>query len=179
MKKEKRKKGDKRKIKSVVLPVLLLFFTFSLATVQAQESVNAAGGDASGSGGSASYSVGQMVYTTNAGTNGSVAQGVQQAYEISVVSGIEAAKGINLMVSAYPNPTTDYLTLEVKAFELSSLNFQLYDMQGKLLQSDKITDSQTTIPMSSLVPATYFVKVVKTQGLASQQEVKTFKIIKK
>jgi hypothetical protein len=34
-------------------------------------------------------------------------------YEISVVTGIDEAKGINLSVTAYPNPTTDYLTLEV------------------------------------------------------------------
>ncbi len=173
MKQEKRGKGKKWNVESVVLPVLLLFFTFSLSTVQAQESVNATGGDASGSGGSAGYSVGQVVYTTNAGTTGSVAQGVQQSFEISVVTGLEAAKGINLMVSAYPNPTTDYLTLEVNAFELSTLNFQLYDMQGRLLQSDKITGTQTSISMGGLVPATYFVKV--TEG---KKEVKTFKIIK-
>jgi hypothetical protein len=150
-----------------------------LAGLQAQESVNATGGNASGSGGSVSYSVGQVVYTTNTGANGTVAQGVQQPFEISVVTGLEEAKGINLSVTAYPNPTTDYLTLEVKDYELSNLNFQLYDMNGKLLQSEKITGNQTSIVMSNLVPATYFVKViVKTQGIASQQELKTFKIIK-
>lgn len=176
MKQEKRGKGKKWNVESVVLPVLLLFFTFSLSTVQAQESVNATGGDASGSGGSAGYSVGQVVYTTNAGTTGSVAQGVQQSFEISVVTGLEAAKGINLMVSAYPNPTTDYLTLEVNAsatLSIQSMAYQLYDMQGRLLQSDKITGTQTSISMGGLVPATYFVKV--TEG---KKEVKTFKIIK-
>ncbi len=35
---------------------------------QAQESVNATGGDATGSGGTVAYSVGQVVYTTNTGT---------------------------------------------------------------------------------------------------------------
>ena len=151
----------------------VLLLGLGLTGLQAQESVNATGGNASGSGGSASYSVGQVVYTTNTGTNGSVAQGVQQPYEILVVTAIEEAKGINLSVSAYPNPTTDYLTLEVKDFELSTLYFQLYDMNGKLLQSEKITGNQTSIVMSNLVPATYFVKV--TQG---NKEVKTFKIIK-
>jgi hypothetical protein len=151
----------------------VLLLGLGLTGLQAQESVNATGGNASGSGGSASYSVGQVVYTTNTGTNGSVVQGVQQPYEISVVTGLEEAKGIHLSVTAYPNPTTDYLTLEVKDFELSNLNFQLYDMNGKLLQSEKITGNQTSIVMSSLVPATYFVKVI--QG---NKEVKTFKIIK-
>ena len=151
----------------------LLFLGLGLTGLQAQTSVNATGGDASGIGGSASYSIGQLAYTTNTGTNGSVSEGVQQAFEISVVTGIEEAKGINLSVSAYPNPTTDYLTLEVKDVELLNLHFQMYDMNGKLLQNEKITGNQTSIVMSNLVPATYFVKVI--QG---NKEVKTFKIIK-
>jgi hypothetical protein len=150
-----------------------LLLGLALTGLQAQESIHATGGNASGSGGSASYSVGQVVYTTNTGTSGSVAQGVQQPYEISVVTGLEEAKGINLSVSAYPNPTTDYLTLEVKEFDYSNLHFQLYDMSGKLLQSEKITGNQTSIVMSNLVPATYFVKVIQ-----NNKEVKTFKVIK-
>ena len=74
----------------------VLLLGLGLTGLQAQTSVNATGGDASGSGGSVSYSVGQVVYTTNTGTSGSVAQGVQQPYEISVVTAIEEAKGINL-----------------------------------------------------------------------------------
>lgn len=153
--------------------IAVLLSGFGLTGLQAQTSFVATGADASGSGGSASYSVGQAIYTSNTVPNGSVAQGVQQAYEISVVTAIEEAKGINLSVTAYPNPTTDYLTLEVKEFELSNLNFQLHNMNGKLLQSGNIMGSQTSIFMSNLVPATYFVKVIQ-----SKKEVKTFKISK-
>ena len=151
----------------------LLFLGLGLTGLQAQTSVNATGGNASGSGGSASYSVGQLAYTTNTGTNGSVSEGVQQPFEISVVTGIEEAKGINLSVTAYPNPTTDYLTLSIGEFDISNLSYQLYDMNGKLLQNAKITGNQTSIVMSNLVPANYFVKVI--QG---NKKVKTFKIIK-
>jgi hypothetical protein len=167
------------KHKNLKLSAVLLL-GLGLTGLQAQTSVNATGGNASGSGGSVSYSVGQVVYTTNTGTNGSVAQGVQQPFEISVVTGLEEAKGINLSVTAYPNPTTDYLTLSIDAsttLSIQSMSYQLYDMNGKLLQNEKITGNKTSIVMSNLVPANYFVKVVKTQGLASQ-EVKTFKIIK-
>lgn len=152
----------------------VLLLGLGLTGLQAQQSINATGGDASGSGGSVGYSVGQVVYTTNTGTNGSVAQGVQQPFEISVVTGLEEAKGINLSVTAYPNPTTDYLTLRIDEFEISNLSYQLYDITGKLLQNEKITGNQTSIVMSNLVPANYFVKVI--QG---NKEVKTFKIIKK
>ena len=158
--------------KKLKLSVVLLL-GLGLTGLQAQTSVNATDGDVSGSGGSVSYSVGQVVYTTHTGTSGSVAEGVQQPYEISVVTGLEEAQSINLSVTAYPNPTTDYLTLRIDEFEISNLSFQLYDMNGKLLQNEKITGNQTSIVMSNLLPATYFVKVI--QG---NKEVKTFKIIK-
>ncbi len=158
-------------IKSIM--ALLLTFGLSFSTATAQESINATGGNATGSGGSASWSIGQATYHTYTGTNGSVAEGVQQPYEISVVTGLEEAENINLSVSAYPNPVTDYLILEVKDFELSTLCFQLYDLNGKILQDKKITGNQTNIAMGNLVPATYFVKVIR-----ENKEVKIFKIIK-
>ncbi|MFW5757849.1 MAG: T9SS type A sorting domain-containing protein [Bacteroidota bacterium] len=170
--KKKELKVESRKLKVKRVAALVTFF-FSLSAVSAQETVNATGGDASGSGGSVSYSVGQVAFQTHTATNGSVAEGVQQPYEISVVTAIEEAKGINLSVSAYPNPTADYLTLEVKEIELTNLHFQLYDMNGKLLQSEEITGNQTSIAMGNLIPANYLVKII--QG---NKEVKTFRIIK-
>ncbi len=152
---------------------VVFFLGLGLMGLQAQKSVNSTGGNASGSGGSASYSVGQAVYTSNTETGGTVAQGVQQPYEIWVETTIEEAKGINLLVTAYPNPTTDYLTLRIDEFDISDLSYQLYDMQGKLLRNEKVTSNQTRIVMSNLAPATYSVKVV--QG---NKEIKTFKIVK-
>ena len=149
----------------------VLLLGLGLTGLQAQTSVNATGSNASGSGGSVSYSVGQVVYTNNTGTNGSVAQGVQQPFEIFTV-GIKETE-LNIFLTVFPNPTTDYLTLSIDDFDISNLSYQLYDMNGKLLQNAKITGNQTSIVMSNLVPANYFVKVI--QG---NKEVKTFKIIK-
>lgn len=151
----------------------LLLLGLGLTGLQAQNAVPASSGNASGSGGTVAYSIGQIVYTTNIGTNGSVAQGVQQSYEISIVTTLEDAKDINLSVFAYPNPTTDYLTLSIDDFDASNLSFQLYDLNGKILQNEKITNNQTNIVMRNLIPATYFLKVI--QG---NKEIKTFKIIK-
>jgi hypothetical protein len=153
----------------------LLLFPFMMLCIHltAQETIIPTGGNTSGSGASASYSVGQVVYINNKGTNGTVIQGVQQPYEISVITVTEEAKGINLSVTAYPNPTIDYLQLTVESEQLKELSYQLFDMQGKLLKGEKITGKQTSIIISNLVPATYFVKVTQ-----SNKELKTFKIIK-
>ena len=157
-------------MKKLVLTILIVFIGLPIL---AQEAIPAAGGNAIGSGGSVSYSVGQVVYTTNTGINGSVAEGVQQPYEISVVVGIEQAKDINLICTAYPNPATDLLTLEVEIAANENLFFQLYDMMGKLLVSKKLIDIKTNISIANLAPATYFLKVTDNQKV-----VKTFKIIK-
>lgn len=156
------------KYKKVKLSILLLGLGLA---AQAQQASIATGGDASGSGGMAAYSIGQVVYTTNTGSTGSVAQGVQQAYEIYSVDIAET--DFKFSLQAYPNPTNDYLTLNVGNLEISTLNFQLYDITGKLIESRKITSSNETIGMENLPSATYFLKVSN-----NNKEVKTFKIIK-
>jgi hypothetical protein len=148
----------------------IAFLLLGLGGLYAQESLTAAGGEATGLGGTASYSVGQVVYTTATGTKGSVAQGVQQPYEISTTVGIKETS-ISLELAVYPNPTTDYLTLKVADFE--TLNFQLVDLQGKIIENKKVTASNTTIKMEELPKAVYFINVTK-----GNQLIKTFKVIK-
>lgn len=139
---------------------------------QAQESTNASGGDATGTGGTASYSVGQVVYTTNTGSTGSVAQGVQHAYEIFTV-GIKETE-LNILLTAFPNPTTENLTLQISDYNNEKLSYQLFDMQGKQLSNGQIVAQQTQINMNSLPPATYFVNIVNQEN----KQVQSFKIIK-
>lgn len=158
--------------RSLILSALLLL-SLELTGLQAQETVPATGGEASGSGGTVSYSVGQLVYATYTGTNGSVTQGVQQPFEISVVVETEEAKDIHLKCLAYPNPVNDYLVLKIKDYDNRNLSYLLFDINGKLLENKKVTGNETRILMIHLVPSTYFVKVID-----GNQEVKTFKIIK-
>jgi hypothetical protein len=159
------------KIKSrniLYLTAGLLWTSFA----QAQESANASGGDATGSGGTAAYSIGQVVYTTNTGSSGSVAQGVQQAYEIITVGIKETA--LNISLTAFPNPTTEYLTLHISDYNNEKLFYQLYDIQGKLISDGQVTALQTQINTASLPSATYFINVVNQEN----KKVQTFQIIK-
>lgn len=151
-----------------------LLLGVGLTGLQAQETIPATGGNASGSGGSVMFSVGQVVYTTNTGTNGNVVQGVQQPYEIWLITAMEEPKGKNpIMVKAYPNPATELLTLKVDNYEKEEFSYQLYDMNGKLIKNKNIEGRQTKIVMRNLVPSTYYLKV--TNGKKAN---KTFKIIK-
>jgi len=141
--------------------------------LEAQNSISASGGNASGSTGTVSFSVGQVVYTEYTGTNGSVAQGVQQPYEISVVTGIEEASDISLEIVVYPNPATDFIMLKIENYEAKNLRYQLYDLNGSLLRENKIVGNETSIVMSNYMSATYFLKVTDNTKL-----IKSFKIIK-
>lgn len=163
-----------RYTKFIIIAILLS--GLGLTGLKAQEAISVSGGDASGSGGSAGYSIGQVVYTTNTGPNGSVSQGVQQPYEISVVTEVEKTKGIELLISAFPNPTTSHLTMNIETpsgIDIQSLSYQLFSMNGTLLETNKIIGNQTLIEMNNRVAATYFLSVTN-----ENKTLKTFKLIK-
>lgn len=138
---------------------------------QTHQETIASGGNTTGSGGNMSYSIGQITYTTT-GINGTMAQGIQQPYEIFTVLGKEELE-IQLDLMAYPNPTNDSLTLTLNKSNLSELSFDLIDSTGKLIENRKINNVIQTIQMVNLPSAIYFVKV-KNKG----RVVKVFKIIK-
>ena len=153
----------------LITTLVLLIYS---AEIKGQETVPATGGDASGTGGSSSYTVGQIVYTTNTATSGSIAQGVQQPYEISTSLGIDVTE-INLELIAYPNPTNNTLTLKIGNYDMEKLTYQLYDIQGKLLENKPVVNSSTTITMQNLPVSTYLLNIQDNRSL-----IKTFRIVK-
>ena len=153
--------------------IATLLYGLGLTGLQAQEAFTVTGGNASGSEGTVSYSVGQVFYSTNTGTNGSTAQGVQQPYGIAVVTELEEAKGITLHCTVYPNPVIDMLILRIEGKLQTQYSMSLFSINGELLENKKINSIETTLDMKNLVPATYILKVTD-----SKKELKTFKIIK-
>ena len=158
-------------MKNNTLLILSFLFSFSLNAQTSHQVLSATGGDASGSGGTVAYSVGQIVYTTNTGTTGSVAQGVEQAYEISSVGIKETA--LNISLSIFPNPTSDFLTIKVEDYNNEALSYSLLDEQGKLVLNEQIITQDTQVAMSTLARGAYFINV-----LQANKKIQTFKIIK-
>ena len=153
--------------------LFLVILIFYMSSALAQEAITAAGGDGTGSGGSTAYSVGQILYSSSSGASGEMFQGVQLPYEISVISGLDQFEDLDLIVSTYPNPVTDLLTLKVESMDGSELTFRMYNNEGKMVSSDKLLNSETNIDMSQLAPGNYFLQVIM-----DNYAVKTFKIIK-
>lgn len=163
---------NQMKYKKLTLSILL--FCMGLTAAYAQQAFTSAGGDSTSTGGTVSYSIGTVVYTTNSGTNGSVAQGVQQPYEISVITGVEEEiinPGISCTV--FPNPASDVLTLQIKHDDYAGLSYKLFSANGSLLESKQPKGYETGIIMKHFTPASYFLKVYR-----DNQEIETFQIIK-
>jgi hypothetical protein len=155
----------------IILLILNVLFSFNLESQTVHGVLSVSGGDASGTGGSIGYSVGQIVYTTNTGTSGSIAQGIEQAYEIYSV-GINDSK-LTISLSIFPNPTSDFLTLKIQDYLNENLRFQLVDENGKLISNDQITALETQIEMRALARASYFLNILKNNEI-----MQSFKIIK-
>ncbi len=159
-------------MKNSLLFTALLAFSVSLSSSFAQEVIPAKVENAKGVGGSVSYSVRQVFYYIHTGEDGSVAEDVQQPYEISVVTAVVDAEGIDLVVSAYPKPVTDYLILRVDLCEHEGIIYQLFDANGRMIKIGEAVDPETIIDMTGLSSAIYILKVVDRS-----EEIKTFRII--
>lgn len=153
--------------------IIICLFCLGITRLNAQEAFTSTGGTFSGSGGSASSSIGQIVFTSSSGTSGNINQGVQQPYEFYIV-GIETINGINLEYALYPNPAIEYVILNIENFNNENFNYQLFDLKGTLLINKRINDKASVIVLGNLPIATYFLKVFE-----NNKEVKSFKIIKK
>ncbi|MFB6319598.1 T9SS type A sorting domain-containing protein [Saccharicrinis sp. FJH54] len=139
----------------------------------AQETIVTGGGKAEGSNGNSAYSVGQLLAVPVEGDDVLIVPGVQHAFEISAESGMVDDSGVNLTLTAFPNPASETLILDVDTFSVTNLTYRLFDQEGTLVKMEHISNVQTRIPTNDLAKATYFLRVLKSDEL-----LKTFKIVK-
>ncbi len=76
---------------------------------------------------------------------------------------IEPADGIqeeNLLgVSIYPNPAKDYVEINIEDVISHDLSLQVYDMLGKLIESQSITEQTTQLNIKNLEKGVYILKI--------------------
>jgi hypothetical protein len=163
--------------------VIMLFFSLNCISQNTQEStntimgtLNASGNNASGSSGSVTYSIGQVFYTYIGASVYNVAQGVQQQESSQSLTVPEPIETPSVEVLIYPNPTTDYVNINMTGYEFGSQqgSFKLYDYQGRLLKQNAINQAETQVDLNDLSSSIYILQV-----FADNQVLKTFKIVKK
>jgi hypothetical protein len=139
--------------------------------VLAQEVIATSGNTISNSQGEVSYTVGQIVFTTNTASEGSIAQGVHQTYDSETLSNSEPT--VNFEVLIYPNPTKNDINIKVNSSVQNNLNYELFDIQGRIIHSQRVEFDNTKISLSTL-PASIYLLQIKSDN----KILKTFKIIK-
>jgi len=154
------------------------FILLSIATpsnnLYSQASINSAAGSNSSGNGIIHYSIGQVFYNIHSGPGGYVSEGVQQAYEISIVNNVpDNLENLNINFAIKPNPINDYLVLSVEGDCAGELNYKVINLLGETLLSNKLDGYETIIQMNNLAPATYFIEVY-----SNKNTYKIFKIVK-
>lgn len=151
---------------------VIVLLTAINTAANAQQSAVTAGGHASGTNGSVSYSIGQISNSSATGSSGTINEGVQQPYEFFPLE-VNAYSNINLSCKLYPNPVVSKLFLNVDGMLNESLGYDLFDIQGKLIRKGLVLSASTEIEMSDLSSGSYILKV--HDDLSA---LKTFKVIK-
>jgi hypothetical protein len=136
------------------------------------QSFNALGGNASGNGGSVSYSVGQLVYTMEQSESGSVSQGVQRPYRL--VSAEIPPSAPVLRFQVLPNPTDGDLLLRLNEKPEENPDFRVTDLQGRNLLEGKVQFPDTQVQLSGFPSGTYLIQVHDSK----KQRIQTLQIIK-
>ena len=62
-------------------------------------------------------------------------------------------------IGVYPNPTSDFIIIELNNAMLKSAKLELYDIVGKLLIDEYLTDEKTTFKLNKFKKGMYVVKI--------------------
>lgn len=139
--------------------LLLGALSVSLCAARAQADLSAAGGDTSSGDHALSFTIGQAFAQVYDDPAGSVYHGVQQPYELFVVS-VQQHTDRDWQVRLFPNPTSGWLLLEIRETELpSGLRYVLQDLHGRPLDARVLAGPTTEISLLHQPPGTYFLSL--------------------
>lgn len=98
------------------------------------------------------------MYHFEESSGGSFAAGVQQPYEIQIISHFEEP-GIDLTVSAFPNPANDILILTAESYEGTPIYFELFSISGQLIEKQLLLHHETYIDISRHSAGIYLLRI--------------------
>ena len=159
---------DIKLIKKSIIPIVV-FISFGFSSF-GQNALSAAGGHFKSSGGSTSFTVGQVAYVLKKGTGSYLNEGVQQVYskKTTPVEELVYLKEVQL----YPNPTQETMTLILSSKEDIQVRYTIMDYLGKEIRNGNILSEKSEISLRDLPSGNYFF------SLKSKKESRIFKMVK-
>lgn len=156
----------------ILLMKFLALIIIPFGLTKAQTAILTTGTTASGAAGSVSYSVGQVAYSQK-GANLEVMEGVQHAYEITILE-VDNESIIEKKILLYPNPVSDFLNVDFGKESFHNSTYVLFDAQGNLIKTGNFSQKKTALNMAGLPTSVYIIQIFQ-----DKKNIKTFKIIKK
>lgn len=159
--------------KNLIMTVWMIICLVLSSTVNAQSGVNAAGLSGTGSSGRVSASIGQVFTNTNSSGTHYAVEGVQQPYEISLITSNEEIAEFAKQITVYPNPFNDAVNIKFEKGYGSNNSYVLLDMNNKPVKQKMIDADETMIDGTFLAKGTYILRIHFGNAIA-----RSFKIIK-
>lgn len=155
-------------IKKSLIP-LVLFMSCGFCSF-AQNAISSTGGHFKTTGGSTSFTVGQVAYVLKKGTGSYLNEGVQQVYtkKTTPIEELVYLKEVQL----YPNPTHETFTLIMSTKEDIQVIYTIMDYLGKEIRNGNILSEKSEISLRDLPSGNYFI------SLKSKKENRIFKVVK-
>ncbi len=157
--------------KILFLSALISLAFFANAQTITPDVVSGGGDYFSNSNYSIAWTVGEPVIETLTGTNYTLTQGFHQG----IWNIVNVEKQIaNTDINVYPNPTSDYINIDITGVNSSDYQIQLFDNLGNLLL-DKSYEDAKQISLQKYARSLYYVKVLNVKN----NKFDSYKILKK
>ena len=147
--------------------------TSKVIVYTSHEVVANANGAHSNANGSISFSIGEAVVGSLQSENYELRQGFQPP-EVLIIEPVGTPILEELQMQVFPNPTAQYVHLQIQHSEPAKYQLALYDLMGKQIFLKDWNNTQTTIDLQAYPASTYLLVIQDEQ----QQIVGQYKIQK-
>lgn len=155
------------------LKLLLLFYLFGMgfSKLNAQSVVSSAGGNFNNDKANIQWTLGENAVETVRKNDIALTQGYNQpTIEVKALSTNDKS---DFNCNVYPNPTNDYLVIDLKNKDVANTSFELLNPDGKRILQNELSQTLNYLSLKN-IPAGYYLLKIHDQNQKSQ----IFKIIK-
>lgn len=94
----------------------------------------------------------------------------------SSIIGVEEISSQGKSIHIFPNPTSDFININIHNFlNESEMNYRLIDINGKIVLSDVISDSNTYIKMEDIASGLYVIQIFNASTLFNSEKISIIK----
>jgi len=159
-------------MKAAIFILISLFLSlFSNAQSVEQQVIAASGNHGSSPTHQLSWTIGEPVIETAVATNNTLTQGFHQTN--LVITDVSEPGLAAFEMTVFPNPSMDFIYLNVSNRNQKKAEYILYDETGRILQQMPIVEDISMIDLNTLASATYFLVIS-----SNSEVIKTFKVVK-